>query len=50
MDIIKEVLEKKAKELEKFKPITVEKHLELEFDVGSLLAIDKNDLDLTALK
>lgn len=50
MDIVTQVLEKQAKELQSYKPITVEKHLELELDVGALLAIDKNDLDAKALK
>lgn len=50
MDIVTQVLEKQAKELSSYKPITVEKHLELELDLGALLAIDKNDLDAKALK
>ncbi|XP_069692293.1 ribosome biogenesis regulatory protein homolog [Periplaneta americana] len=50
MDIVSQVLEKAAKEAEKFKPINVEKHLELEYDLGTLLAIDTNDLDVQQLK
>lgn len=44
MDIVKDVLERTKSETEKFKPITVEKHLEVEFDLGCLLVIDKNEL------
>ncbi|KAM7356023.1 ribosome biogenesis regulatory protein homolog [Cochliomyia hominivorax] len=45
MDIVKEVLEKQQKELEKYKPITVDKHLECRIDVGMMLITDPNDLD-----
>nr|CAD7263486.1 unnamed protein product [Timema shepardi] len=45
-----EVLEKAEKDAEeKYKSIHVEKHLELEYDLGTLLAIDINDLDLKTL-
>lgn len=50
MDIVNEILEKEQKKAEKYKPITVEKHLELEFDIGTLLASDTNDLDIKSLK
>lgn len=50
MDIVNEVLLKAAQDAEKFKPITVEKHLEVEFDVGNLLAFDTNELDLAKLR
>lgn len=50
MDIVKEVLEKQQRELEKYKPITVEKHLECELDVGTMLITDPNDLDEHAMK
>lgn len=50
MDIVNEILEREQKKAEKYKPITVEKHLELEFDVGTLLAFDTNDLDMKSLK
>lgn len=43
--MVAEILERTAKDAEKFKPIHVKKHLELEYDVGSLLAVDINDLD-----
>ncbi|KAI5651697.1 ribosome biogenesis regulatory protein (RRS1) domain-containing protein [Phthorimaea operculella] len=49
MDIVNEILEREQKKAEKYKPITVEKHLELEFDVGTLLAFDTNDLDSKSL-
>lgn len=50
MDIVNEILEREQKKADKYKPITVEKHLELEFDLGSLLASDTNDLDIKTLK
>ncbi|XP_018323903.1 ribosome biogenesis regulatory protein homolog [Agrilus planipennis] len=49
MDIVAEVLKKSAETAEKYKPITVTKHLDLEYDVGSLLAVDKNELDTKAI-
>ncbi|KAJ0177033.1 hypothetical protein K1T71_007042 [Dendrolimus kikuchii] len=49
MDIVNEILEREQKKAEKYKPITVEKHLELEFDIGTLLACDTNDLDTKLL-
>lgn len=45
MDIVQEVLQKQKKELEKYKPITVEKHLEVNIDVGHLLVTDPNYFD-----
>lgn len=45
MDVVKEVLEKQKKDLEKFKPITVEKHLEVAIDVGHLMVTDPNYFD-----
>lgn len=50
MDIVNQILEKEQKKAEKYKPITVEKHLELELDIGSLLASDTNDLDTKLLQ
>ncbi|CAH0398028.1 unnamed protein product [Chilo suppressalis] len=49
MDIVNEILEREQKKAEKYKPITVEKHLDLQFDVGSLLAFDTNDLDTKSI-
>lgn len=45
MDVVKEVLAKHQKELDKYKPITVDKHLECRLDVGTLLITDPNDFD-----
>ncbi|XP_067647895.1 ribosome biogenesis regulatory protein homolog [Eurosta solidaginis] len=45
MDIVKEVLEKQQRALDKYKPITVDKHLEVRLDIGSLLCTDPNDLE-----
>lgn len=50
MDIVSETLLKQAKENEKYKSLSVEKHLELEFDIGTLLATDKNELELQKLR
>nr|XP_014092699.1 ribosome biogenesis regulatory protein homolog [Bactrocera oleae] len=50
MDIVKEVLEKQQRDLERYKPITVDKHLEVRLDVGSLLCTDPNDLEDSQLK
>lgn len=50
MDIVAEALEKSAKQNEKFKSITVEKLIDLEFDVGTLLASDRNDLNIKELR
>ncbi|XP_017461196.1 PREDICTED: ribosome biogenesis regulatory protein homolog [Rhagoletis zephyria] len=50
MDIVKEVLEKQQRTLEKYKPITVDKHLEVRLDVGSLMCTDPNDLDEKGLR
>lgn len=49
MDIVNEILEREQKKAEKYKPITVDKHLELDLDIGTLLASDPNDLDLKSL-
>lgn len=50
MDVVKEILEKHQKDLEKYKPITVEKHLECRIDVGMMLISDPNDLKERELK
>ncbi|XP_030758609.1 ribosome biogenesis regulatory protein homolog [Sitophilus oryzae] len=50
MDVVSQILEKSAQEAEKYKPITVEKHLELEIDLGTLLAVDTNEFDTNLLK
>ncbi|KAI4456091.1 ribosome biogenesis regulatory protein [Holotrichia oblita] len=46
MDLVTEILENGLQEQGKFKTITVEKHLELDYDLGSLLCVDNNELDL----
>ncbi|XP_055619497.1 ribosome biogenesis regulatory protein homolog [Toxorhynchites rutilus septentrionalis] len=50
MDIVKEVLEKQKKDLEKYKPITVEKHLEVGIDIGHLMVTDPNYFDEDKLR
>lgn len=50
MDIVQEVLKREQEALSKFKPITVEKHLTVENDLGHLLCIDPNDLDDNQIK
>lgn len=50
MDIVNEVLEKSEEELKKYKSTKVSKHLELDFDLGTLLALDENELDIVKLK
>lgn len=50
MDIVNEVLAKSEEEAKKYKPTHVHKHLELYYDLGTLLAIDENELDLKKLK
>jgi len=50
MDIVAGVLEKELRRQEKYKSINVEKHLNLEFDLGTLLATDPNDLDLKKIE
>nr|CAG4641161.1 EOG090X0CBY [Eulimnadia texana] len=50
-DVVQHVLASIADaEAENLKSIEVEKPLELEFDLGNLLAVDNNDLDLNALR
>jgi regulator of ribosome biosynthesis len=50
MDVVTKVLEEAAKQAEQFKSIDVDKHLELEYDLGTLLAVDTNDLDLQRIR
>lgn len=50
MDIVQEVLQKQRKDLEKYKPITVEKHLEATVDVGHLMITDPNYFDDDLMK
>lgn len=50
MDIVKEVLEKQAKEAEKYRTINVNKHEEVKVDIGHLLISDPNIFDESELK
>ncbi|CAB3369229.1 Hypothetical predicted protein [Cloeon dipterum] len=50
MDILEDILQKEAKKSEKYKTTDVEKNVELELDLGNLLALDTNDLNLQELK
>ncbi|XP_046404262.1 ribosome biogenesis regulatory protein homolog [Ischnura elegans] len=50
MDIVAKVLEKAAEEEKKFKPISVNKPLDLEYDVGNFITEDKNDLNEKELR
>lgn len=50
MDIVKEVLDKQAKEAEKYKSINVTKHEEVKIDLGHLLISDPNNFDEIELK
>jgi len=50
MDIVKEVLNKQAKEAEKYKSINVTKHEEVKIDLGHLLISDPNNFDESELK
>lgn len=45
MDIVSEILKKSAKNDNQIKEITVEKDIELDIDVGTLLASDYNVFD-----
>lgn len=50
MDIVEEALAKVAEKSKNYKTTEVEKLVDLEFDVGSLLAIDTNDLNEKILR
>lgn len=50
MDVVKEVLEKQAKELEKYKTINVTKHEEVKIDLGHLMISDPNNFDEKQIK
>lgn len=50
VDIVAEAYDQVAKEKAKFKPTTVEKLLDLEFDLGTLLAIDTNEISTKELR
>lgn len=48
--IVRNILEKEQKNLEKYKTIEVTKHLDVRLDVGMLMCSDPNDLDDKSLK
>lgn len=50
MDIVRRVLDEERRELEKFKSIQVDKHLEAKIDLGYLMCSDPNELDEVRLK
>lgn len=50
MDIVKEVLQQQQQNLQKYKPITVEKALEPTIDVGHMLVSDPNYYDEEQMK
>ncbi|XP_044760569.1 ribosome biogenesis regulatory protein homolog [Coccinella septempunctata] len=50
MVVLKEILKQSEQESLKYKSIDVQKHLEVQLDVGSLLAADPNVLDEQSLK
>lgn len=50
MDVVSKVLDKTAKLAENYKTTTVNKHLELDYDLGTLLAVDTNDFDMKLLR
>ncbi|KAL1464362.1 hypothetical protein WDU94_004014 [Cyamophila willieti] len=49
-DLVDHVLQEVARRNELFKPTTVNKLLDLEIDTGTLLALDKNDINLAQLR
>lgn len=50
MDIVRRVLDEEKRELEKFKSIQVDKHLEAKIDLGYLMCSDPNELDEVRLQ
>lgn len=50
MVVVSKILEKESEEAGNFPSISVEKHLELDVDVGNLLATDNNQFDAKLLK
>lgn len=50
MDVVKSILENEPREKDLRKSTVVNKEVEVETDVGSLLAFDYNTLDLKALR
>jgi len=50
MDLVKSILEDDQEKADPNKSIKVHKNVELDIDLGTLLASDYNDLDMKALK
>ncbi|CAH0564551.1 unnamed protein product [Brassicogethes aeneus] len=50
MDVVSKVLMNSALEAQNYKSITVNKHIDLEYDLGTLLAVDTNDFDEKLLR
>lgn len=50
MDIVEDALSKVAEKSKSYKTTDVEKLVALDFDLGSLLAIDTNDLNVKKLR
>jgi hypothetical protein len=51
VDIVTKVLEAAAaKQADQIKSINVEKHLELDYDLGTLLAVDTNELHIKKIR
>uniref|UniRef100_A0A1B6K3G3 Ribosome biogenesis regulatory protein n=1 Tax=Homalodisca liturata TaxID=320908 RepID=A0A1B6K3G3_9HEMI len=50
MDVVAEAIEKAAKNSDKYRSIQVEKLIELEYDLGTLLASDTNELNVKGIR
>lgn len=50
MNIVKEVLDKQAREAEKYKSIEVSKHEEVKIDLGMMMISDPNIFDEIQIK
>lgn len=49
MELVADILEKSVTKTSKFKSTSVNKLLDVEYDVGALLVVDTNDLDTRLL-
>lgn len=50
VDVVTDAFDIVAKEKAKYKPTTVDKLLDLDYDLGTLLAIDTNEIDTKVLR
>lgn len=50
MDVVAEILQKSGAQSEKYKSTAVVKHIDVEYDVGALVAFDTNELDAKKLR